>query len=102
MLSDLLQRLRGLASRKAHATKMTRAKIIIEREGTAPLEIEMENPNLYETHNHSGELIDIEGVRRLVPRGTWTISITGDRTSFSRKPSKRASCVAAEGTVRIA
>jgi len=102
MLSDLLQRLRGFASRKTNATKMTRATIIIEREGSAPLKIEMENLNLYETHNHSGEMIDIEGVRRLVPRGTWTISITGARTFFSRKPSERASCVADEGTARIA
>jgi hypothetical protein len=45
MLSDPLQRLRGLASRKANATKMTLATIIIEREGSAPLEIEMENLN---------------------------------------------------------
>lgn len=102
MLSDLLQRLRGSASRKTNVTKMTRATIIVEREGSAPLKIEMENLNLYETHNHSGEMIDIEGVRRLVPRGTWTISITGARTSFSRKPSERASCLATEGTVRIA
>lgn len=102
MLSDLLQRLRGLTSRKTNATKMTRATIVIEREGSSPLKIEMENLNLYETHNHSGEMIDIEGVRRLVPRGTWTISITGARTSFSRKPSERASCLAAEGTARIA
>jgi len=102
MLSDLLQRLRRLASREANATKMTRATIIIEREGSPPLKIDMENLNLYETHNHSGEMIDIEGVRRLVPRGTWTISITGERTSFSRKPCERASCVAPDGTARIA
>ena len=69
MLSDLLQRLRRLASREANATKMTRATIIVEPEGSPPLKIDMENLNLYETHNHSGEMIDIEGVRRLVARG---------------------------------